>query len=115
MRTDPLSGARMRLQRAEEHRGQFRERNPYRMLREHDLDRGVDYYLWRAKIVEEPPYEKWSSLIGECAHVLRSALEYTAFAVVNAKTHVSDKSGLPILDTQRSAGSMHAPGLQHCS
>ena len=114
MSADPLSGARMRLQRAEEHHGQlnlelaqFLERNPYRMLREHDLERGEGYFLWRAKIVEEPPYEKWASLIGECAHALRSALDYTAYAIVNAKEVVSEKSSFPILDDPGKWESVH--------
>ena len=105
MSTDPLRDARMKLQRAEEHFGEFLheqaaflQRNPYRMLREHDLGRGEGYFLWRAKIVESPPYEKWASLIGECAHALRAALDHTAYAVVNRKELVTEKSAFPILD-----------------
>lgn len=108
----------MKLQRAEEHFGQLRvehagflARNPYRMLREHDLGRGEGFYLWRAKIVEPPPYEKWSSLIGECAHALRSALDHTAYAVVNAKQFVTDKSSFPILDDPEKWQSAHPKDL----
>ena len=59
---DPLSGPRMKLQRAEEHFGQldyehaaFIDRNPYRMLVEDDPEREGHAFLWRAKIVEHPP------------------------------------------------------------
>jgi hypothetical protein len=95
----------MKLQRAEEHFGQldlehrsFLKRNPYRMLRERDLPAGEGHFVWRAKVVEHPPYEKWASLVGECAHSLRAALEHTAYALVNTQTFVSDKTAFPILD-----------------
>jgi hypothetical protein len=111
---DPLSGARMRLQRAEEHfgqlhheHGQFLARNPYRMLREHNFERGEGYYLWRAKIVEPPPHERWASLIGECAHSLRAALDYTAYVLVNGKKLVSEKSAFPILDDPKKWASVY--------
>lgn len=72
----------MKLQRAEDLFGQLvaeherftdpATRNPYRMLAEYDAKPG--YILWRAKIVEVPPLEKWGSHVGECVHALRSAL-----------------------------------------
>jgi hypothetical protein len=115
---DPLSGARMKLQRAEEHFGQlgaeFREflsRNPYRMLREDDLRSGQNHFLWRAKIVEHPPYEKWSSLVGECVHALRAALDQTAYAIVNREKLVSEKCGFPILDKPGSWNAAHPKDL----
>jgi hypothetical protein len=108
----------MKLQRAEEHFGdlrleqlQFLARNPYRMLREHDLGKGERHYLWRAKIVEHPPYEKWASLIGESAHALRSALEHTAYALVNTPTFVTDKTAFPILDEAGKWSSAHPKDL----
>lgn len=115
---EELRGARMKLQRAEEHWGQllnehqlFLARNPYRMLREHDTARGENYYLWRAKVVEEPPYEKWASLVGECAHALRSALDHTAYALVNTPTFVTEGSGFPILDDQSKWSGRHPRDL----
>jgi hypothetical protein len=93
----------MKLQRAEEHFGdllaeqtRFHERNPYRMLREDDPEAGENHFLWRAKIVEHPPYEKWASLIGECVHSLRCALDHTAYALVNTPQFVSDMTEFPI-------------------
>lgn len=115
---DPLSGARMKLLRGEEHFGQlafehkrFLDLNPYRMLREDDLGQGKGYFLWRAKIEEHPPYEKWSSLIGECAHALRSALDHTAYALVNAKKLVSELSAFPVLDDPAKWNSAHPKDL----
>jgi hypothetical protein len=115
---DSLSGARMKLQRAEEHFGQLRfefgqfiERNPYRMLREDDLRQGQNHFLWRAKIVEHPPYEKWASLVGECIHALRAALDQTAYALVNRETLVSEKCGFPILDKPGSWDSAYPKDL----
>jgi hypothetical protein len=100
---EQLRGARTKLQRAEEHLGQLRsehdrfvaERNPYRMLREADLE-AKDYYLWRAKIVEQPPLEKWASMAGECVHALRSALDHTAFELVRAVDPAATYSEFPI-------------------
>jgi hypothetical protein len=94
----------MKLQRAEEHFGQLRaehaaflSRNPYRMLIEDDPQYEGHAFLWRAKIVEHPPLEKWSSLIGECFHALRSALDHTAYALVNCRELVSeDRPSFPI-------------------
>ena len=72
----------MKLQRAEEHFGELRRehaeflaRNPYRCLIEDDPGREGHALLWRVKVVEAPPLEKWSSLVGECVHALRSALD----------------------------------------
>lgn len=115
---DSLSGARIKLQRAEEHFGQLRleqltflSRNPYRILREHDLGKGEPHYLWRAKIVEHPPYEKWASLIGECAHSLRAALEHTAYSLVNTPAFVTEKTAFPILDDRSKWASSHPKDL----
>jgi hypothetical protein len=101
---EQLRGARMKLQRAEEHLGQLvaeherfvRERNPYRMLPEVDPEPGYDT-LWRVKIVEHPPLEKWSALVGDCVHALRSALDHTAFALVQINRRGEDYAEFPIL------------------
>jgi hypothetical protein len=98
-----LRSARAKLQRAEEHLGQLEaehtrfidERNPYRMLPENDLDR-PGYSLWRAKIVEYPPAEKWGSIAGECVHALRAALDHTAYKLVQINKPGSDYSEFPI-------------------
>jgi hypothetical protein len=111
---DPLTSARMKLQRAEEHHGEllrehaaFLNRNPYRMLRENDIARGDQYYLWRAKVVEHPPYEKWATLIGECVHSLRATLDHTAYVIVNRERHVTERCGFPILEKPESWNSTH--------
>lgn len=92
----------MKLQRAEEHLGDligqhglFRERNPYRMLLEDDPEPG--YNLWRAKIVEDPPLEKWSAIVGDCVHALRSALDHTAYALVQVANPGTDYTEFPIM------------------
>jgi hypothetical protein len=64
------------------------------MLPEHDTEAG--YTLWRAKIVEPPPLEKWGSMVGECVHALRSALDHTAFELVRINRPGSDYSEFPI-------------------
>ena len=114
-----LRGARAKLQRAEEHFGElhadherFIQRNPYRMLRESDPEPG--YYVWRAKIVEPPPLEKWGSLAGECVHALRSALDHTAYELVQINRPKSDYSEFPIFkdrDEWQKRGPKKLPGV----
>lgn len=101
---EQLRAARMKLQRAEEHLGQLiseherfvRERNPYRMIPELDLDPEYDV-LWRVKIVDYPPLERWSSLAGECVHAMRSALDYLALALVRVHDPTAEYAEFPIL------------------
>src|SRR5581483_3450848 len=103
-----LRSARMKLQRAKEHLGELildharftdpTTRNPYRKVAESDATPG--YTLWRAKIVEAPPLEKWGSLVGECVHALRSALDHTAHMLVQINRPGSDYSEFPICKTR---------------
>jgi hypothetical protein len=102
-----LSGARTKLLRAYEHLSELRahhekfvtERNPYRMLSEADPEPG--YYLWRAKIEEPPPLEKWASLAGESVHALRSALDHTAHELVHINRPGDDYSEFPIYKNRK--------------
>lgn len=64
------------------------------MLVEEDLEPG--YNVWRAKIVEHPPVERWGSIAGECVHSLRSALDHTAYALVRINRPVADYAEFPI-------------------
>jgi len=64
------------------------------MLRE--MDREPQFYVWRAKIVEPPPLERWSSIAGECLHALRSALDHTAHELVRIKRPAAEYSEFPI-------------------
>lgn len=98
-----LHGARLKLQRAEEHLGQlmaehqeFLARNPYRMLGELDPDPRYQI-LWRAKIIEPPPLERWSSLVGECVHALRSSLDHTAYALVQLNRPGTEHAEFPVI------------------
>ncbi len=99
-----LHDARAKLQRAEEFWGQlmaehdrFLERNPYRMLRELDFTE-PHYYVWRAKIVEAPPLERWASITGECVHALRSALDHVAYEIVRVNVPTHEHSEFPIFN-----------------
>jgi hypothetical protein len=82
------------------------------MLVEDDPEREGHAFLWRAKITEHPPLEKWSSLIGECAHALRSALDHSAYALVNRDALVSeDRPAFPILKNPDAWPSVHPDKL----
>jgi hypothetical protein len=120
LNADRLKGARAKLQRAEEFLGQLRaehdrfvRRNPYRMLREMDAE--PDYYVWRAKIVEPPPLERWGSLTGECVHALRSAPDHTAYELVRVNRPSSEYSEFPIFKDRGgwdSKGKQKLPGVE---
>ncbi len=92
----------MKLLRAQEHLGQLQadhsrfvyELNGYRMVREEDREPG--YYLWRANIERPPPLDTWAALAGDCVHALRSALDHTAFALVQLKRPGETHSYFPI-------------------
>ena len=63
-----------------------------------ECDPNLEYEtLWRVKVVEHPPLEKWSSLAGECLHALRSALDHTAFALVQMNRPGEDYAEFPII------------------
>jgi hypothetical protein len=82
------------------------------MLIEDDPKREGHAFVWRVKIIEHPPLEKWSSLIGDCVHSLRSALDYTAYLLVNHEGVVSeDKPAFPILKNSSSWDSYHLEKL----
>jgi hypothetical protein len=68
------------------------------MLPEDDSKSG--YTLFRAVIVEHPPLEKWGSMVGECVHALRSALDHLAFQLVRINRPASDYSEFPICKTR---------------
>ncbi len=113
---DRFAGARLKLARAEEHFGalnedheRFKARNPYRALRETD---GKDHhFLWRVKVVEEPPFERWGAMAGDCVHCLRSALDHVAYTLVNTPNFKTEKTSFPILDDKTKWASSHRGGL----
>jgi hypothetical protein len=111
-----LRGARMKLQRAEEHFGElqadhqrFLDRNPYRVLRE--TDGRNHHFAWRVKIVEEPPLAKWASLIGEGLHALRSALDHTAYELVRVNRPKAEFSEFPVFKDRGAWDCDHAKKL----
>lgn len=116
---DPLAGARLKLVRAEERLTELRDshhaflqRNPYRALRESDTD--PHHFLWRVKVVEEPPLTAWGAVIGDFVHALRSSLDHAAYALVNREHLVSEAASFPILknpDSWESAHPKELPGV----
>jgi hypothetical protein len=79
------------------------------MIREEDL--GTGYHVWRAKIVEWPPLEKWASITGECIHSLRSALDHTAFELVRINQPTTEKTEFPIFKDRSLWEAEHARKL----
>lgn len=83
-----LEDARFKAVRAQEHlyalsdhHARFLERNPYRVLIEAKAEKGL--HVLRAKITEQPPVGWWSTIIGDCIHSLRCALDHVAWALVS--------------------------------
>ncbi len=114
--TDPLSGARLKLARAEEHFSElgaahqgFLERNPYRALRE--ADTYPSGYLWRIKIVEEPPFGKWAAIVGDCVHALRAALDHVAYELVRINRPADEYAEFPIFREREKWVTDHAQKL----
>jgi hypothetical protein len=88
----PLTGARAKLRRAEEHchalDGEIRaffESNPYRVVVDHPAD---EFYIFRVDRPPAIPDERWSLLIGDCVHNVRCALDYVAWELAGA--HIED-------------------------
>jgi hypothetical protein len=96
-----LAGPRLKIERAERHVREleaeiraFRERNPYRVVRDHDAQAGR--YVYRVKTVEDVP-ACLSTIIGDIAHNLRSALDQLACQMVLAnRGQVKTRTGFPI-------------------
>lgn len=102
----------MKLARAEEYFGQLQEahkrfidRNPYRALREADPE--PHFYVFRMKIVEPPPVDYWSVLVGGCVHALRSALDHTAYELVRLNQPATVHSEFPIFKGRREWNEAH--------
>lgn len=51
--------------------------NPYRVLEEHDMETGRG--VLRVVVFEPLPFDRWSLLLGDIVHAMRSALDYTAY------------------------------------
>jgi hypothetical protein len=67
---------------------QFLEREPYRLVREFVTE--TSELVWRFEVREELP-SRWAILIGDIAHNLRSALDYTMWQLVLANDEQPDQ------------------------
>ena len=98
---DWLIGARLKLDRANEHldafeaeMGRYLDSDIYMLVRDDKAD-GTVFHLW---IKEEPP-PRLSVILGDCVHNLRSSLDHIAWQLVlaNGQTPGEDTS-FPIWD-----------------
>ncbi len=98
-----LDGVRLKLARAEEHldaleaeMGRYLDGDVYILVRDEKCDRTV-WHLW---IKEEPP-ARFSILLGDCIHNLRSALDHIAWQLVLANGAAPDEdTAFPIWDRE---------------
>lgn len=94
-----------KLYRAEEHINQlksevdkFLSKEPYRFAVEYDKDRTHGFVVIRVR--ENPPFIRWSILIGDAIHNLRVALDYMVCQlIVSGKSQIGRHSGFPIYRT----------------
>lgn len=97
----PLSGCQLKLDRAYEHVealnreiGAFLRRKPYEPLDK--FDREADEYIVWMRVRDTPPV-RWSIIIGEMVHNLRSALDHLAWQLVKANEgNPTRDTGFPI-------------------
>ncbi len=98
---DRLDGARLKLERANEHLdaleaeiGRYLAGDFYMLVRDEKPDRTI-FHLW---VKEEPP-PRLSVILGDCVHNLRSSLDYVAWQLVIANGGVpDDNTAFPIWD-----------------
>jgi hypothetical protein len=104
--TVDLSGAWLKLSRAEQHRGElageiecFLARSPftYRHTVEQE-EGGVAVHRVFAVVREQPPVG-WAAIIGDAVHNLRSVLDHTLWAVANP-TQRFERAQYPIYDDE---------------
>ncbi|MEE9249817.1 MAG: hypothetical protein V3U93_01660 [Alphaproteobacteria bacterium] len=99
--SNPLAGPRAKIKRAEHHVKDlaesvqaFRERNPNFVVSE--IDPQTSAQIFKANIGENIPL-CWSTMIGDCAHNLRTALDYTVSAAVTInRAQPTRRTGFPI-------------------
>jgi hypothetical protein len=93
-----LVSVQAKLQRAEEHSLAVRNdikpwmaTNPYKITREVNAD-ATRYSLIAHLVGREPELQKWSLIVGDCLHNLRSALDHLVYTVA---AHQSGKEPPP--------------------
>jgi hypothetical protein len=97
----PLEGPKLKVERAKEHFQQleaeiktFNAGNPYRIVVEEDSQSGDQ--LYRVKVNKQPP-TRWSTIIGDVVHNLRSALDLLVNEAVRANGKTPNRyTGFPI-------------------
>jgi hypothetical protein len=97
----PLDGSRAKIERAKEHlynlNGEIQgiaDRNPYRVVTEHDTQTGEQV----TKVRVTQPTLRWSAMVGDIAHNLRSALDHLVWQLVEANgTKPGTHNEFPVL------------------
>jgi hypothetical protein len=97
----PSDGPRIKIQRAKKHIYEldaevraFLGTNPYRVFTEDEADTGDK--VWRVKVSKQPP-PRWSAIVGDAVHNLRSSLDLLVNQLVLANGHdATDETAFPI-------------------
>jgi hypothetical protein len=99
-----LHGPRAKLSWAQEklyglqteiHTAHTAPNNPYRVLEEMDMDSGEG--VLRAVAFEPLPFNRWSLLLGDIVHAMRSALDHTAYQLGCLRKNPPGYTEFPVL------------------
>lgn len=75
--------------------GHLPPNNPYRVLEEKDMDSGEG--VLRVVAFEPLPFNRWSLMLGDIAHAMRSALDHTAYELARLVTDPPEFTEFPVL------------------
>jgi hypothetical protein len=96
----PSDGPRIKIERAKKHIyeldaeiGAFLKRDPYRVFTEEEAETGDK--VWRVQVSKQPP-PRWSAIVGDAVHNLRSSLDLLVNQLVVAPAKPTDETAFPI-------------------
>ncbi len=113
MGSHPSDGPSVKNQRAKHHIYEldaeiqaFLQSDPYRIFSEEETDSGDK--IWRVNVRQQPP-SRWSAIIGDAIHNLRSALDLLVYQLVLANNaSPTDATSFPVF---KSVAHFEAGGL----
>ncbi|MGH2500288.1 MAG: hypothetical protein ACRDF0_09400 [Candidatus Limnocylindria bacterium] len=104
-----LFSARAKLERADEHVDTLRSEmkafaEPYPIEIEYVREAGGARHVLRLRVIKEPPFLRWSLLVGDCLFNLRAVLDHAIYGCVARRTRQvpppdEDVLAFPITDS----------------
>lgn len=105
--TDSLQGVRVKMNRAAEHLevlnkeiARFLASNPYRISRERHSDGNSSTYTFRVHVINDPPDDILSPVMGDALQNMRSALDHIVWQIgLKEKRNPNRRLAFPIVRT----------------